>query len=113
MANGKRILVLMADAGFGHRSAANAVAAALQETHGHECAVEVVNPLADKRVPALLQSSQADYDRIVRNVPDLFKIGYQVSDASVPSAVVESALTVMLFEVMRNTVRIKIGRSVL
>jgi len=105
MANGKRILVLVADAGFGHRSAANAVAAALQETHGHECAVEVVNPLADKRVPALLQSSQADYDRIVRNVPDLFKIGYQVSDASVPSAVVESALTVMLFEVMRDLVR--------
>jgi len=105
MADLKHILILTADAGFGHRSAANAVAAALQETHGYECTVEVVNPLADRRVPAFLQSSQADYDKIVRDVPDLFKIGYQVSDASVPSAMVESALTVMLFEVMRDLVR--------
>ena len=41
----KQILILTADAGFGHRSAANAVAAALRETYGDVCAVEIVNPL--------------------------------------------------------------------
>lgn len=105
MADSKRILVLTADAGFGHRSAANAVAAALQETHDGDSAVEIVNPLEDKRVPAFLRKSQADYDKMVRDMPELYKIGYEASDASVPSKVVESALTVMLFEVMHHLVR--------
>ena len=35
--NMKKILILTADYGYGHRSAANAIAEALQETHGQEC----------------------------------------------------------------------------
>jgi 1,2-diacylglycerol 3-beta-galactosyltransferase len=103
--DGKRIVILTADAGFGHRSAANAVAAALQETYGDDCAVEIVNPLDDQRIPAWLRRSQADYDRIVRETPDLYRFGYEATDASVPGFVIESALTVMLFEVMRDLVR--------
>jgi 1,2-diacylglycerol 3-beta-galactosyltransferase len=105
MVDGKRIVILTADAGFGHRSAANAVAAALQETHGEGCVVEILNPLDDNRVPAWLRRSQADYDRIVRETPDLYRFGYKASDASVPSFVIESALTVMLFEAVRDLVR--------
>jgi 1,2-diacylglycerol 3-beta-galactosyltransferase len=77
MADSKRILVLTADAGFGHQSAANAVAAALQETYDGDGAVEIVNPLEDKHVPAFLRKSQADYDKIVRDMPELYKIGYE------------------------------------
>ena len=102
---GKRVLILTADAGFGHRSAANAVAAALRELYGDDCAVEIVNPLEDDRVPAFLRHSQTDYDRIVRDMPDLYKFGYEASDALVPSVMVESALTVMLFEAMDDLVR--------
>jgi len=105
MANGKRVVILTADAGFGHRSAANAVAAALQETYGDGCEVEIVNPLDDRRVPAWLRRSQADYDRIVREMPNLYRFDYEATGASVPSFVIESALTVMLFEVMRDLVR--------
>jgi 1,2-diacylglycerol 3-beta-galactosyltransferase len=105
MTDGKRVLILTADAGFGHRSAANAIAAALRELHGHDCAVEIVNPLEDDRVPAFLRHSQADYDRIVRDMPDLYRFGYEASDAAVPSMMVESALTVMLFEAMDDLVR--------
>jgi len=101
----RRILILTADAGFGHRSAANAIANALQNTCGDMCAVEIVNPLESKRVPAFLRDSQADYDRIVREMPNLYEFGYQASDAAVPTTVVESALTVVLFEAMRNIVR--------
>jgi 1,2-diacylglycerol 3-beta-galactosyltransferase len=43
VADSKRIIVLTADAGFGHRSAANAVAAALQESHDDDGAFEIVN----------------------------------------------------------------------
>ena len=105
MADVRRILVLTADAGFGHRSAADAVAAALRETYGDACAVQVVNPLEDRHVPALLRESQADYDRVVREMPGLYELGYRASDATVPTAVVESALTVMLFEAMRDLLR--------
>jgi 1,2-diacylglycerol 3-beta-galactosyltransferase len=105
MTDGKRVLILTADAGFGHRSAANAIAAALRELHGHDCVVEIVNPLEDDRVPAFLRHSQADYDRIVRDMPDLYEFGYEASDAAVPSMMVESALTVMLFEAMDDLVR--------
>ena len=105
MSDGKRIVILTADAGFGHRSAANAVASALQERYGDSCAAEIVNPLDDERVPAWLRHSQSDYDRIVRETPDLYRFGYEATDAAVPGFVMESALTVMLFEVMRDVVR--------
>ncbi len=101
----RRVLVLTADAGFGHRSAADAVAAALRETYGDECFVEVANPLDDQRASPILRSSQLDYDRIVREMPGLYELGYQASDAAAPTAIVESALTVLLFEVMRDYVR--------
>jgi 1,2-diacylglycerol 3-beta-galactosyltransferase len=103
--NARRILILTADAGFGHRSAANAIAAALTERHGADSVIEVVNALADERVPAFLRNTQADYDRIVRDVPRLYKLGYDASDASVPSSVLERALTLLLFEVLRDLVR--------
>lgn len=101
----KRVLVLTADAGFGHRSAANAVTAALHEIYGEHCQVEIANPLEDRRVPAVLRKQITDYDKIVQQMPDLYKFGYQASDAAVPSAIVESALVVMLYEVMRDFVR--------
>jgi 1,2-diacylglycerol 3-beta-galactosyltransferase len=105
VADVKRVLILVADAGFGHRSAANAIATALQESHSDACTIEIVNPLESKRVPSILRDSQADYDRLVREMPRLYKLGYQASDASVPSTVVESALTVILFEAMHGLVR--------
>ena len=100
-----KVLILTADAGFGHRSAANAIAAALIEKHGAACQVEVINPLEDERVPALLRDSQADYDQMVRQMPDVYKLGYQVSDAVVPKVIMESAFTVMLYLVMRDVLQ--------
>ena len=98
------VLILTADAGFGHRSAANAVAASLQEAHEQECRVDIVNPLEDKRTPFFLRDSQADYDKIIRSIPQLYRIGFEASDATLPSVIVESALTVMLYEVMYDII---------
>ena len=36
MSASKRVLIITADVGFGHRSAANAVASALMETYGDQ-----------------------------------------------------------------------------
>jgi 1,2-diacylglycerol 3-beta-galactosyltransferase len=101
----KRLLILTADAGFGHRSAANAVAAALEELYGDQCDVIIVNPLEDRRAPFFLRDSQSDYDKLVRRLPELYRLGYETSDAVVPAAIVEQTLTVLLFEVMRDIVR--------
>ena len=100
----KRIVILTADAGFGHRVAANALAAALTNLYKDQCVVNILNPLDDSRVPAFLRDTQADQDRMVREMPDLYKFGYEASDAPVPSVMVETALILMLFEVMNDLI---------
>jgi 1,2-diacylglycerol 3-beta-galactosyltransferase len=101
----KRILVLTADAGFGHRSAANAIAAALNDTYSDQCTVEVVNPLDDKRAPSFLRSTQTEYDKFVRQMPNLYQLNYEISTSPVPAAVLERALTVLLYGVIRSIVK--------
>lgn len=101
----KKILILTADAGFGHRSAANALAAALEESYGSELELEIANPLDDKGTPFFLRDSQTDYDRWVRNVPELYKLGYNASDSLVPTLLMEQALTTMLVDVIRDLLK--------
>jgi 1,2-diacylglycerol 3-beta-galactosyltransferase len=103
MTEHRRVLILYADAGFGHRSAANAIAEALQEAHGGSVTIDVVNPLDDRHTPLLLRDVQTeDYDKVVRRLPELYKLGFDASDATVTSAMVEGGLIVLLFEVMRD-----------
>jgi 1,2-diacylglycerol 3-beta-galactosyltransferase len=102
MADHKRFLILTADAGFGHRSAANALAEALQETHGAECTYEIVNVLDDEHTPRLLRESQSDYDRIAREMPDVYKFGYEATDANTPAAIMDRGLQAMLYSPMRR-----------
>jgi 1,2-diacylglycerol 3-beta-galactosyltransferase len=98
----KRILILTADAGFGHRSAANAIAEALQETHGAECSYEIVNVLDDERIPRPLRDSQSDYDRIAREMPDVYKFSYEATDANAPAAIMDRGLQAMLYSPLRH-----------
>ena len=105
MLEARRVLILTADAGFGHRSAANAIAAALEETHGSACHVEIVSPQDDPRMPIVLRSSLNDYNTIVREMRELYKVSYQATGARVPSKIVERALAVVLYDVMRDLVR--------
>jgi 1,2-diacylglycerol 3-beta-galactosyltransferase len=101
----KRILILTADAGYGHRSAAMAVAEALKEAHADACAVEIVNPLEDKRVPALLRRSGTSYDWKVRKIPHFYKLNYEVSDSGPTTRMIQNALAAVLFQVMNDLVR--------
>jgi 1,2-diacylglycerol 3-beta-galactosyltransferase len=101
----KHILILTADAGYGHRSAANAIAAALQELHPTDCTLEIVNPLLDKRVPSLLRRSGTEYDRLVRVMPRFYKLNYEVSDSGPTSIMIHDAMAAILFEVMGDIIR--------
>jgi 1,2-diacylglycerol 3-beta-galactosyltransferase len=101
----KLILVLTSDAGFGHRSAANAIQAAMNARYGSECETLILNPMEDKRAPFFVREAAADYDRLVRVMPELYRFYYDASDTTVTSAIVESTLTVLLFEIMLDLVR--------
>jgi len=103
----KQILILTADYGYGHRSAANAIAEALQETYGQDCSVEIVNPMDDPRAPAFLRDGESGYDKIVRAAPDLYQLGYEVGDTQVVSGLIKNSFTLMLFIALREILRTK------
>ena len=105
MGGQKRVVILSSEAGFGHRSAARAIAAALEELYGAQCHTDIINPLAAARAPAILRNTASDYDRMVREMPDLYRLGYEASDAAVPSALVERALTMMLLPALRDMIK--------
>lgn len=101
----KRILILTADYGYGHRSAAKAIAEAVHEMYGQECEVEIVNPMDDPRAPAFFKENQNDYDRMVTAMPELYKLGYQVSESRLAAGLINSTWVLMLFDVLREIIR--------
>jgi 1,2-diacylglycerol 3-beta-galactosyltransferase len=101
----KRILILMAQYGYGHASAAKALSAALYDLYGQQCIVEIVNPIEHNRAPAFLRETQEDYDQAVREDPDLYKLTYEVTDRAVTSTVIESALALLLLEAMSSILK--------
>jgi len=103
----KRILILIADYGYGHRSTANAIAEALQETYGRDCIVEIINPMDDPRAPAFLREGEKGYDKIVRMAPDLYKVGYEIGDIRVVRSFIKDSLTLMLFNSLREIIHNK------
>jgi 1,2-diacylglycerol 3-beta-galactosyltransferase len=104
MVDQKKVLILTADAGFGHRSAAIAVAAAIEEKYGADTTVEIVNPLDDIRVPTFLRDSQTDYTKWVRHVPELYQLGYEASDSLIPNKILENSLVVLLIDALRGII---------
>ena len=100
----KKVLILYADAGFGHRSAALAIQSALEKTNGDHCQTILCNPLDDERASPILRDSQADYDRMVKTMPELYRFGYEASDAGLPTTLMHGAFVLMLYDVMKDLV---------
>lgn len=102
VARKKKILILTGDAGMGHRSASEAVQKALGQKFGRFCEVEIINPLDHPKVPGFIREAESDYDKIVNRMPDLYQFGYDVSDANLPSTLMETSYVLVLFEAMRE-----------
>lgn len=100
----KKILILYADAGFGHRSAALAIQSALEKTNGKNVQTILHNPLDDHRASSILRDSQADYDKMVKTMPELYRFGYEASDAGLASTLMHGAFILMLYDVMKDLV---------
>ncbi len=101
----KRVLILTNDTGFGHRSAANAIASTLKEKHGASCTVEIVNPTEHKAASPILHNSQANYDQMVRERPDFYRFSYEAMSGTVPNALVEGAVTAMLYSAILDILK--------
>ncbi len=96
MEDKKRFLILTSDAGFGHRSAAVSVSKALNELYGDDQINLVVNPILDSPSISLMKPIEKNYDKGIRNVPSLWRIGYEFSDSRQFSELMEGALTLFL-----------------
>ena len=96
-----RVLILTADAGMGHRSAAEAIKKALEIQYGDQFDILINNPLNHPKVPSIIHDSQSDYDLIVKKLPELYKLGYKMSDATLPVTLMEGGFTMLLLSVFR------------
>ena len=100
----KTILILTADAGLGHRSAAEAIRDALQLKYGERVEPVIRNPLDHPDIPEIVRESQSDYDEVVNAIPELYKLGYEISDSNFPVSVMEEAFSFLLLDVMQEII---------
>lgn len=99
----KQVLILTADAGFGHRSAALAIEAAMQERYGDRCTVTVLNPLREEGAPSILQTlSEEGHDRYVQSELGLYDLGYRISDGVATAALMEQIFSALLHDPLKE-----------
>ncbi len=94
----KKILILTADAGFGHRSTANALCRAFEIQYGDAAQVLIVNPLDEPGALPFMRSAENDYDKLAREWPQFYKLGYKMSDLSLTTNVTEMAYVMMMYD---------------
>ncbi len=100
----KRILILTADAGFGHRKAAEAIEAALLRKHKKTCEGEIVNPLQDPSIPDLARQIETGYDEVVIDDPTLYQLAYSATDAPVVARLIQDVTTTVLNKTMSGII---------
>ena len=98
MNDSRNILVLTNDAGLGHRQAALATVAALEQRYGALCRPLLVNPLDEPGVPAALRNVQSDFNRVVRLAPSLYRLGHGLANTALPTRFMERMQVLMLME---------------
>ena len=101
----KRALILTADAGFGHRAAANAIADALKRYPDPAIEPTIVNLLDDPATPQWLRNTQSDFDKIVRDVPGFYEVAYDQSDKAGPTTVAHVGLAAILYNPLNKAIR--------
>jgi 1,2-diacylglycerol 3-beta-galactosyltransferase len=101
----KKILILTADAGFGHRSAATAIAAAIPDNCGPSYECQILNPVDDPRAPEFIHKSQVDYNWTVRKHPRVYRLSYQISDSNPASTVVQEFIADLMIPLFQNILK--------
>lgn len=101
----KRILILTADAGFGHRRAAEALEAALTQRYLSQCEVTIVNPFQDPVLPDLVRRVETGYDEYVVDDPTLYQLAYTATDAPVVAQLLQDVTTTVLNKALTGLVQ--------
>ena len=102
----KNILIMTADAGFGHRKAAEAIESALIELYGDSCHVHVINPLDEADAPALIRELEEGYDEMVVDDPALYTLAYHALDVPVVSDLTKAVAARLLNDVMLRIINL-------
>jgi len=105
MARQKHFLILTSDSGFGHRSAANSIAKALELKYSQEVVTSIVNPILDEPSLSILQKAELNYDHNVKQNSNLYRFTYEISDSRSASAVVENTLVLALYKNIKHFIQ--------
>ncbi len=100
----RSVLILTADAGFGHRIVSNAVAAALLERHPEDCECILFNPLEDRRSPFFVRRSQRNYDKTVRDSKAFYLFTYDVTFFPVIRWVTKYSISLLLEKIISDEI---------
>jgi 1,2-diacylglycerol 3-beta-galactosyltransferase len=96
----KHILILTADAGFGHRSAAQAVSEALNLTFPNLCDCTIINPVYERDGPFPIRNAMRNYDRTVTRLPAYYRLTYALSDTRLVCSLLDCLMRIMLKRLM-------------
>jgi len=89
VAGSRTILVLTNDAGLGHRRAALATVAALEQRYGALCRPLLINPLEEPGIPPSLRNLQSDFNHLVQVAPALYQLGHGIANTWLPTRLLE------------------------
>ena len=95
-----RILILTADAGAGHRSAANALDGALRARYGDRVVTAIVNPLHEPHAPMAFRLAEENYLNRVQATPTLYQLQHEATDSPLSAALFSLSARLLLTRTM-------------
>ncbi len=95
-----RVLILTADAGAGHRSAANALDGAFKACFGERVVTAIVNPLHEPRAPLAFRLAEENYLNQVQATPALYQLQHEATDSPVSAAIFSLSARLLLTRTM-------------
>ncbi len=95
-----RVLILTADAGAGHRSAANALDGALHARYGDCVVTAIVNPLHEPHAPIAFRMAEENYLNQVQATPTLYQLQHEATDSPLSAALFGLSARLLLTRTM-------------
>lgn len=100
----ENILILTADAGYGHRRAAQAIEAALQDLYGASCSVVIANPFEEPDMPQLLKGIEQGYDDMVVHDPGLYRASYKATNVPAVAGLIQDVAATTMHKAIEKLV---------
>lgn len=97
-----RILILTTDAGSGHRSAAQAIEAALVHNYSHSVQVTIANPLHEPSSPSLFRRAEAFYLSTMQHAPERYDRAHALTDAAAYALLLRGAMQLAIGDALRH-----------